>query len=443
MQVRAAIVAMLLAGTSAVSAHADTLPDALAAAYTNNPTLAAERAALRGTDEQAAIARSGFRPSVSAGTEVEQAFIDGDGTTISAGTNVSQPLFRGYRTQNNVKLADATIEAGRQRLRGTEINVLFDAVSSYMNVVRDEAVVKLNQNLVDLLRQQQRAAQDRFTVGELTRTDVAQSDARLARAQSGRIAADGGLTISRESYRRVVGQAPGTLAPPPPLPDLPKSVDEAVDAALNAAPQVLAARAAEKAAGFQLAIARGSLWPTAAATAGVNFRDVSGAGFLNRSDTVGSIGLQASIPLYQSGAEYAQIRQAAQLRSQRMLEISEAERDVTEQVRSAWAQLETTRAVIKSAQSQVRANEIAAEGVRQEAAVGSRTTLDVLDAQQELLDSQVQLVRAQRDETVAAYGLLAAIGYLDVKRLGLSVDVYDPTRHYNAVKDKWAGSDIE
>jgi outer membrane protein len=418
---------------------ADTLKDAFTSAYINNPTLAAERAALRGTDEQAATARSGFRPSAQTSTELENSFIDGDGLTASVGTNVSQPLFRGFRTQNSIRQADASIEAGRERLRSVEINVLLDTVTSYMRVIRDVAVVALNQNLVDLLRQQQRAAQDRFTVGELTRTDVAQSDARLARALSNRIAADGVLTTSREFYRRVVGQPAGTLAEPPPLPPLPSSVDEAVDIGLSNSPQLKAAQAAEQAAKHQVAVAKGALLPTAAASLGFNFRDVSGAGFLNRSDFVGSVGVQATIPLYQSGAEYSQIRQAQQLRSQRMLEIAEAERLVTEQVRNAWAQLETARAVIESASSQVRANEIAAEGVRQEATVGSRTTLDVLDAEQELLDSRVQLVRAQTDAYIAAFNVLAAMGRLDVKNLGLDVEVYDPKQHYNRVKDKFIG----
>ena len=435
--------AMLLLACAPLAVHAETLEEALAAAYNSNPTLAAERAALRATDEDVASAKSGYRPSISGSAEVSDSYIDFGGVSYSSGINAQQSIYRGGRTKNNVAAAEFGVKVGREQLRGTENSVFLDTITAFMNVLRDQSVLELNNNQVRVLERQLQATNDRFRVGEITKTDVAQSEARLARARTGQISAAGSLTTSRESYRRVVGQLPGTLQPPAALSPLPATVDEAVDQALAQSPTVLASRYGEKAASKQVAAAKGSILPTLGASVGVNYSDTPASSFLSRRNkiTSGTIAGNITIPLFQSGSEYAAVRKAQALRSQRMIEIAESERRVIEQVRSAWAVLETARSSIQSAQSQVRANEIALEGVKQEQTVGTRTILDVLDAEQELLDSRVTLVRAQRDEQVAANGVRAAMGTLDARSLALKVDAYDPEVHYNKAKDRWIGWD--
>jgi len=442
-------------------AAADSLSEALAAAYESNPVLLAERAALRAVDENVARANSGYRPSVDGDVSIARSTIDSttrapevlgpngvtsnfDSTDKNYSAEISQPIFRGLQTLNEVREAKASVFAARERLRAVEQATLLDAVTAYADVVRDEAVLALNENQVEVLRRQLEASQDRFRVGEITRTDVAQSEARLALAISNRIAAEAALTASREAYRRIIGKAPGTLEPLPPLPPLPTSLEEAQDIALENNPALGQARFEERAAGHAVASAKGSLAPTVSGFArvrrsiGTNLvsTDVTGT----RTTTVKSVGAQMTVPLYQSGAEYANVRQAKQTRSQRMLEIAVAERQVIENVRNAWEQLRTSRGSIESDQASVRANEIALDGVRQEAAVGSRTTLDVLDAEQELLDSRVNLARSKRNEYVAAYSLLQAIGRAGARDLALPVaEYYDPAVHYEDVKWKLFG----
>jgi outer membrane protein len=430
---------------------AETLTEALTMAYGSNPDLAAGRASLRAQDENRAIAQSGFRPNASATLGVNRSETDPSNggsfgsTNQSYDASLNQPLFRGYRTTNNVKSADSNIFAGRQQLRGTEQTVMIDGVTAYMNVIRDEAILRLNQNQVEVLRQQLKATKDRFRVGELTRTDTAQAEARLALADSGRIAAEGTLSNSREAYRRVMGQLPGSLVEPV-FPDIPATVDEASDIAARENPRLLAAQFVQKAAGFDVKSAQGSVLPSADATVGVSRSDRSNLGnqvFGSSASNSANIGTRVTIPLYQSGSEYARVRQAKQLASQRQLEISIAARQVEQQVRTAWSQLQTTRANIVAQLAAVSANAVALEGVRQELTVGSRTTLDVLNAQQEYLNAQVLLVQAKRDASVASYALLASIGRLDAPSLKLPVDAYDPTRHYENVKDKWFGWDTD
>jgi outer membrane protein len=435
---------LILAAVSALSlssASAETLQDALVAAYNSNPQLQGERAALRGTDEDVASAKSGYRPSVGAQSSIDNGFIDNDGATFQTGVNVQQPLYRGGRTGNSVAAAEYGVKIGREQLRGLENRVFLDTVSAYMDVVRAQSELELNDNQVKVLQRQLKATQDRFRVGDGTRTDVAQAEARVAGAVSGRTAAQGGLTTAREAYRRVVGQLPGTLERPVALPSLAKGVDEAVDVALQNSPRVQSARYLEKLAGKQVAIAKGAVLPSASADVGVNYRNApevfTGAG--RSKVTAGTVGATVNVPLYQSGAEYAAVRKAQQLRSQRMIEIATAEREVVEQVRSAWAQYESATSSIMSSEAAVKANEIALQGVKMEQSVGSRTVLDVLDAEQELLNSKVNLVRNQRNETVAAHGVLAATGQLDNQGLALPVERYNPDDYYNKAKGRWFG----
>jgi outer membrane protein len=438
---------LMLAAVSVLtlsSASAETLQDALVAAYNSNPQLQSERAALRGTDEDVASAKSGYRPFVGSQATIDKNYFDVDGTSYSGGVNVQQNLFRGGRTRNSVDAAEYGVKIGREQLRSIENTVFFGTVSAYMDVVRAQSELELNDNQVKVLQRQLKATQDRFRVGDGTRTDVAQADARVARAISGRTAAQGGLTTSREAYRRVVGQLPGALERPAALPGMPKSVDEAVDVALQSSPQLQSARYLERLASKQVAIAKGAVLPSATADVGVNYRDqplTSFGGAGRNTVTAGTVGATVNVPFFQSGAEYAAVRKAQQLRSQRMIEIATAERAVVEQVRSAWAQLESATSSILSSEAAVKANEIALEGVKMEQTVGSRTVLDVLDAEQELLTSRVELVRTQRNETVAAHGVLAATGQLDNQGLSLPVTRYNPDEHYNTSKGRWFGWD--
>lgn len=466
----AAIAAMLAAATG--TAEAETLREALAAAYSSNPDLLAARAQQRSVDENVPSAVSNWRPTITgqanvnwfdsenqffaledgfvegptgpvpveAGDLLQESFLDGRREQYSA--NLDQPLFRGFRNFNEFRRAKAQVFAGRAQLLSTEQQVLLDSVTAFVNVLRDEAVLRLNENNVQVLTRQLEASQDRFRVGEITRTDVAQSEARLAGADAARIAAQADLEASRAAYRRVIGDYPGTLEEAPPLPPLPESEDAALDIASAENPLVVAARYSERVAQYAVKTSEGALLPTITANAQwsrfegpQNFGAFDGGAV----STTRQAGVRMTVPLYQSGAEWADIRRNKQVRSQRMLEIVSAERQVIADVRTAWERYLAAQSSIESTGSAVRANEIALDGVRQEAAVGSRTTLDVLDAEQELLDARVNLVRARRDEYVAGFTLLASLGRLNAKSLDLPVQLYDPADYYREVKWKFIG----
>ncbi|MFQ5533766.1 MAG: TolC family outer membrane protein [Sphingomonadales bacterium] len=471
----------LLLATSAVSAvistaampvAAETLTDSLVMAYETNPDLQAQRAALRAADEGVAQAMSGFLPTVAATGQISKqnrfsssdAFDrDAEGNTIprlnpdgsrardSSDVNstpkfyearVDQPLFQGFQTVSSRKQAKSLVRAARAQLQATEQTVFLDTVTVYLDVLRDEAVLRLNQNNVEVLTRQLQATQDRFRVGEITRTDVAQSEARLAGAVSSRISAEADLAASRSRYRRFVGQQSGTLEKPPAAPALPATLDGALEIARGNNPSIAIAKYNEEAARFAVNQAVGALAPTVSGFASINrFEGTSafGASTVDSTTTTKQIGVQVRIPLFQGGGEYADIRRARQVDSQRRLEILSAERQANARVRTAWDRHRAAQAAIKSNMAQVRANTIALDGVRQEAAVGSRTTLDVLDAEQELLDARVQLVRAERDEYVASFELLAATGQLNVTTLELPARKYDPEEHYRKVKNKFIG----
>lgn len=445
-------IAILLATTSAV--RADTLREALAAAYTSNPDLQAQRAALRATDEGVARAFNSFLPSVSGSGAFENRSRDIPGLPSFTATQkfyearVDQNIFRGFQDYNTRREQESLVRAGRAFLASQEQQTLLDAVTVYMDVVRDVAVLELTNNNVQVLERQLEASRDRFRVGEITRTDVAQSEARLAGAVSARFQAEADLAASRARYERIVGRAPGTLDQPPDLPPLPQTLDEAIAIGLDEGPQIEQARYNEQAARHAVTVARGAMLPT------VNgFLRISKFSDANFSPNVGTTvpfsqvaegaGVQINIPLYQGGAEYSDVRRAKQIRSQRMLEIRSAQRQVAELARAAFETYRAAGSSIESNRAQVRANEIALEGVRQEAAVGSRTTLDVLDAEQELLDARVNLVRAERDEYVAGFALLSAVGRLNAVSLDLPVERYDPREYYRSVKWKFLGWGID
>ncbi len=440
------ILAVLL---PAATVNAETLRDALALTYNSNPTLSAQRANVRSVDEGVAQALSGWRPTVTlvgeAGTEYNKnastTAAGGDRTynPSSVALSVSQPLYSGGQTEAGTKAAEANVKAARSSLDSIEQSVLSSAVGAYMNVVRDKAVVDLNRNNVLVLERQREAAQDRFDVGEITRTDVAQADARLAGARSDLVQAIGNLKVSEANYERVVGQKPGDVA----YPALPENFPESVDAALSMGnanhPDIKAAQFQEESSKHAIRQTSGRLLPSLTLNGSVSHSDDQSSE--SQWGESGSISATLTVPLYQSGSVYSSVRQARQINNQRKIEIEAAVRQVREAVFQSWEQLEAARAQIASTEEQVRANRIALEGVNQEAQVGSRTTLDVLNADQELLQSQVNLVSARRNLVVAMYDVLAATGGLSASGLGLNVDYYDPEENYKRVRDKWFGTD--
>jgi outer membrane protein len=434
----------MMMSTTASTVMAETLNEALATAYTSNPSLDAQRASLRATDELVPQALSGWRPTVTVTGEVGRERRSSsllskrqDLENKSVSLQVTQPLFSGFRTINGTSQAENTVLAGRATLASAEQGVLLGAVGAYVDVIRDQAVLELNRNNEEVLRRQLEASNDRFRVGEITRTDVAQSEAAVSGAISSRTQAEATLTSSRASYQRIVGRLPEKLETPPPLPALPASEDEARTVALAENPDLAASRLAEVAAADVVKVAKGSLLPTAALVGTLS--RAYDTTYERDNATSAGIAAQVQVPLYQSGAEYSQIRQAQESHSQRRVLIASAERQVIEGVTNAWEQLRAARAVIVSSKEQVRANEIALDGVRQEAAVGSRTTLDVLDAEQTLLNARVLLVRAQREEYVAGFQLLSAVGRLNAVNLKLDVKLYDPAVNYEDVRDQWIG----
>lgn len=425
----------------ASQAVADSLEDALVAAYNSNPDLRAERANLRSVDENVAQAISGWRPTISVDASIglttrRSAPSFGAPTQdlepVTGSATVTQPVFTGFQTLNSFRQAQSQVRAGRANLLSVEQQTLLSAVTAYIDVWRDTAVVELNQNNVAVLRKQLEASQDRFSVGEITRTDVAQSEARLSGAISALITSESQLTNSRATYARIVGNSPGTLEPPPALPPLPTSQDEALSIARDANPDLERARHNERAAAFAVAVARGSLLPQISFQG--QFAHAEDTSITGSQSDEKSISGQLSWPFYQGGRAQSQVRQARQVKRQNQALIVSTERQVVEGVAQAWSSLTSARATIESDREQVRANEIAYEGVQREAEVGSRTTLDVLDAEQELLDARVALVGSQRNEIIAGYQVLASVGYLTAERLELPVEAYDPLRNYRSVK---------
>jgi TolC family type I secretion outer membrane protein len=432
--------------------NAETLNEALVNAYAGNPTLGAERARQRATDEQTAQALSGWRPRIDAGADVAVQKTDTDpnpsgtqtGTKYPADFSITltEPVFRGFKTVKGVKRAEATVEAGRQNLLAVEQQTLFDTVQAYMNVIRDRRILMLRQRNVKVLQEQLRSSQERFNVGEVTRTDVAQSRARLSLSESTVAEAKSNLAASIATYTKVVGHAPGSLKYPK-LPKLPKTLDSANALAERINPDILAAAFTAEAARHNVGVVRGDLLPTvtleASGTRTIQDLDHVDNGNVNQLTLLGRV----SVPLYESGSVYSAVREAKQTESQRRIEIIGAARTVREAVVTAWNFLIASRETIVSAKAQVSANTLALEGVKQEYLVGSRTTLDVLNAESELLDSQVILAQAERDQIVAAYQILGSVGQLTARQIGLGVDYYDPIDNYANVRNKWIGTDVD
>lgn len=421
-----AIAAALMALTG--PAVAETLADALATAYRNSGLIEQNRAVLRAADEDVAQAVAVLRPVIGYAASVDYTDVPTrDDVSASVALTGSMLLYDFGRSQLGVDAAKETVLATRQVLVDIENTVLFNTVMAYLNVRTAEAFVDLRQNNVRLLTQQLRATRDQFEVGEVTRTDVSLAEAALAAARSGLAADQGGLAQAREQYRVVVGQYPGTLAPPPPTPTIPRTQDEARDIARRNNPALLQIQRQVKAADLGVEIARRATRPSLNGTGAVSLDD--------DGDTVSSLGLELSGPIYQGGAITSQLRQAQANRDSLRGLLFNSGLLVDQEVGNAYANLAVAIASIDASNQQVEAASLAFEGGREEFQLGARTTLDVLDLEQDLLDARTNLVSANQDRHLAVYQVLDAMGLLTAEKMGLNVPIYDPAAYYNAVKD--------
>ena len=441
-------IASLIVALAAGTASADTLREALVSTYNANPTLTGQRETLKSTDAGVAIARAAGRPQVSATVGVTRDLtrsgrfdVGGSkGPFITGGVDLSYPLFQGGTVRNNIEAAKTRVEAGRATLRAVEGDVFTEAVAAYMDVIRDRAIVELNNNNVRVLETNLQATRDRFEIGDVTRTDVAQSEARLSLQRSELLDAQARLTTSEENYRRVIGKRPDALQPPPPLPPFPATADQAVQIALANNPDLIAVSRQAEAANYDVRSVRGTRLPTVSAVASGDYANtISGdTQGIPRSGTATSVGVQGRIPLYQGGLPAARIRQAQALEGETLERRIATERAVVANTRSAFATYKAATDAIASNQVAVNANELALEGARAENSVGTRTILDVLNAEQELLNAQVALVTARRDQYVAGFQLLNAMGQAEADDLGLEGGpLYDPLGNYRRVAGDW------
>ncbi len=437
------------AACRATPALADDLRQALTSAYNTNPTLQAARANQRATDEGVPLARSNALPSLS-GTATYTEFLrktpnafTAPDRAFSGDVSLGVPVYAGGSIKNSIRAAKTRVEAGQYDLRSTESGVFSQVVAAYMDVIRDSAIVGLNRNNVDVLDVNLRATSDRFEIGDVTRTDVAQSNSRLALARGDLRGAEGNLIASRERYIQIVGTAPVDLQPPPPLPGLPATPDDAVAFALENNPDLLAARERSKAAGFDVNVADAAKLPTISLFTGGNYTNYFGTlgggvvGAFDQHQTTAQAGVRASIPFYQGGAPAAQTRQAQARETATLEQEISVERDVIASVRSSFASWRAANDIIATNQTAVDAAALSLEGVRAENTVGNRTILNILDAEQELLRAQVQLVAARRNAYVAGFNLLSAMGRAQAQDLGLDGGVlYDPQVNYDRVKGR-------
>lgn len=451
------VVCVLSAG-----AHAETLNGALLRAYSASPALNSSRAGLRALDESVPQAKAGMRPRVSVTSsigvqdnrsvtrQIDEAIANpqftrdytksiqvGQSVPRAASLMVEQPLFDGFKTQNATRAAETGVFAGRERLRLVEQRLLFDATSAYMNVLRDTATLALEQNNVSVLREQLRQTRERYEYGQITLTDVAQAEARLAGGESLVGAARAALDASIGVYRRVIGAEPKKLAAAPSVDALlPKTRDDAERIALSEHPVILAALHDADAADLDIKVIEADFMPKLSLVGNV-FSQTDTSGIYNRN--IGAtLGARLNMPLYEGGLTSSQTRQAKDVAGQRRLDADVARADVLSLLRANWGALQAAKTQISAAQKQIAAAERALYGVREEAKAGQRTTLDILNAQLELLNARIGLLAAQRERVVASYAVLAAMGRLSVERLGLGMaDRYDPSIHFDQVNDLW------
>jgi TolC family type I secretion outer membrane protein len=461
--------AVLLCGAAALgagiggSAAAQTIDDALAAAYRSNPQLLSARAQLRALDEGVPAALSGWRPTVTLNGSIGKSYdvnrsrsnttpgpgyvttvLDRYRTPDSANIQVTQPLYRGGQTLASVSQAENNVQAGRAALVATEESVLLQAATAYANLLRDQATLDLSINNEQVLRAQLEQTQNQFEVGQVTRTDVSQAEARLQQGVAARIQAEGNLASSRAAYEQVIGEpAPARVSPPHLPPHLPTS-DAQVRKEAGNNPNIVAARYNEKAAADAVDAFLGQKLPQVNLT-GIVQRNTETGGGVSRGvqQDDATVAVTVTMPLYQAGLIDAEARQAKQTAGQRRIDIQTQERSIDASAVQNWDLLNSARAQVASFQAQVRAAEIALEGVQQEQRVGLRTVIEVLNAEQDLFSARVSLVGAQRDEVVFAYQLSASVGTLLASELNLPVELYDPVSHYNEERGRWFGTNID
>ena len=455
---RAALLASAaLATIGAGAGRAETIGGALIKAYLTNPDINSQRAAVRAGrrkrpegERRISADRRGTGNIAIERARANEIEPSGDGFTSTPTSNfISKPrgygvqanetVFNGNRTLNTIRQAESQVFGAREQLRNTEQNTLLSAVTAYMDVLQDTAILGLDRNNVDVLKEQLRETRDRFTVGEVTRTDVAQAEASLSSAQATALSAEATLQSAVARYRQVIGDQPTSLAPVKPIErPLPKTLPEAISISQIEHPAISASLHGVDAAQLQVKIAEGALYPTIGLTASLtnqfDFKRDARPTRPRRPDR-GKI----TIPIYQGGAEYATTRQAKESLSQQEIQTDSLRNQVRQAVVAAWGNNQASVGVVRAARAAVSANEVALTGVREEAKVGQRTTLDVLNAQQALLQARTQLVQAEHDQVVNSYALLSAIGRLNIPTLGLAVAEYDPRVHFDQVKNKWIG----
>jgi outer membrane protein len=440
-----------------VPASSDTLESALIQAYQNNPALNSQRAATRAIDEGVPQALSGYRPRVTvtgiageqtSSTTTKQvtagvgtwSTLAGYNSPAQLGGSITQTLYNGFQTANRTRQAESAVLAARATLRTSEQTVLLNAATAYMNLLRDSAILDLQRRNVEVLQEQLRQTRDRFNVGEVTRTDVAQAESSLAAGRSQVLLAQANYTASQATYRQVIGVQPGKLAPATPVDRFsPRNLPGAIAVGTATNPAVTTAEYNVDVALQAVKVAEGALYPTVSVQGAFTQNWLSQQNLSTMNSYNASVLGTLSVPIYQGGAEYSVIRQAKETLGQKRIDMDTARDTVRQNVVQAWGQLEAAKANIDATQAQVQAAEIALNGIREEARVGQRTTFDVLTAQQTLVNARVALVTAQHDRVVASYTLLSAVGRLSPQVLGLRVPLYDATVHYQQVRDSWAG----
>jgi outer membrane protein len=443
--VRSLGAALLLTVSLSLPASAETIKGALSKAYENNSTLNSARAGVRVTDEGVAIAKSGYRPTITGSASATyRSALGNQATSTSFGVTINQNLFNGFRTKNGVAAAEAQVLAQRENLRNSEQNILFNAASAYMDVIRDRQIAVFRKKNLSFLKEQVRAANARFEVGEGTRTDVAQAQAGQSSALAQLSAAEAQAKSSAATYRQIVGEEPGKLSAASAISKLmPRGLDQALGYSASEHPAILANYHLIDATEFGVKVAEGALLPTLGAEAGVtrSSRYSSDLQFSAQDGTVdeASIGLQLSVPIYQGGRTSAQVRQEKERLGQARIELDVARDQVRTAVTSSWTQMQAAQASVSANKDLVSAAQLALDGVVEERKVGQRTTLDVLNAQRDVTNARISLAQSERDVVVASYGVLSAMGRLNIRRLGLGVAEHKPEEHYKAVKDKWFG----
>jgi len=449
-----AVTGIMMACLGPTAVLADTIESALVRAYQTNPQLNAQRASVRSVDENVPQALSGYRPRVAVtasggyqytdvlsgtvGAGGASAHLNGYQTPRAIGATMSQTLFNGQQTANRTRAAEGQVSSAREGLRVLEQSVLLAAATIYMDYLRDSAIVEVQRSNVRVLEQTLKQTRDRFNVGEVTRTDVAQSEAQLAAGRTQQLTAESNLVTTRSNFRRIIGNEPDRLAPGSPVDRfLPPTLPQAVDLGLTENPNVTASMFGIDVSYLNVKVAEGALFPTLTVQASAQ-QSYEQTISVPRQFVASGIA-QLSIPIYQGGGEYALIRQSKETLAQQRLNLEQVRDQTRASVAQAWGQLLAGRAQVSSAQAQVKASEIALNGVREEARAGQRTTLDVLNAQQALVNARVALVTAQHDRVVASYAVLNAVGRLSPQVLKLNTEIYDPSVHYHQVRDNWVG----